>query len=146
MYGARRWLGDSDDPPAEATLAGARGDEEVLLASGVRLAVGPGPATGFVDRVAVEDGRVAISAWAVDRGGGQPAGCILVFVDGELAVSGLPNVPRPDVEKLHGSGTGLSGYQLSVPVPKAGEVVASPTRVRVLAVAGGRATELEPSR
>jgi hypothetical protein len=66
---------------------------------------------------------------------------VLVFVDGRLLLTGQPSIKRPDVAKRFGDQSLRSGFELSTVTDEA-RALTRPSRLRVIAVSGGRASEL----
>jgi hypothetical protein len=89
--------------------------------------------------VAVEPGRVDFSGWAVDRERGSQVDSVAVFVDGRLLYEATGISFRRDVPK-----EGIEGVGFGFPLPPGAlPARADSDAVRVIALSGGRAGELE---
>jgi hypothetical protein len=114
-----------------------RGDSRLVEeASGRTTRLVAGTISGFVDSLTVDDGAVAASGWAADTQRDRVADRVLVFADGELVAEAEPSAPRPDVAAKFGREVERSGFQLS------GVVSRDNARIQVVAMSGGRATEV----
>lgn len=71
-------------------------------------------ATGFVDEVALEDGRLLVRGWAVDERGRLPARITVTFAGRRVQVDQPEAELRVDVQKHLSLPHGLVGYRLSV--------------------------------
>jgi hypothetical protein len=126
-----------------ARLVRADGALELHPSGGEPIPVEKDAAAGFIERVRTEAGGLTVSGWATDRAHNRPADEVYVFADNRLLQSGPPGVPRLDLAKQFGPKAVLGGYEfrgLAAPAE-----AATPERLRVFAVADGRATELEPT-
>jgi hypothetical protein len=121
--------------PRGAVLA--RGGRVLRLASGTELPIAPGGVRGNVDRVAPAGpaAGVGIDAWAIDANA-RPAGCLLAFSGRRLVGFGLAGKLRPDLSEAFGRSAEGAGFELQT-APGA-----DPARLRVIAVADGKAAEL----
>ncbi len=127
---------------AGATLARRDGRDVISLPSGA-IPVSPDAATGSVDRVGVQGNTVTVDAWSVGASR-EPAGCVLVFMNGRLLGSASATESRPDIAKLYGAPAVFSGFKLNVATGGAGRD-ARLSQVRVFAVSDGSAAELKHS-
>jgi hypothetical protein len=126
----------------DAGLVERDGGTVIELADGTEVEVVQGAATGFVDRVRAEAGSIEVIGWATDAGHRRVADEVLVFGDGQLIARGRPDQARADVAGSFGQpAIAKSGFHLIGASAEAQEV-AAPGRLRVLAVANGRASDL----
>jgi hypothetical protein len=102
-----------------------------------RYRIVPGALSGFVDTARSEGGAGVVTGWAADASTGRPAELVAVFAGNRLIAEVGPALARPDVRAMLGTPGPLElGYALALS-PPAGE------RIRVFAIAGDRASELE---
>jgi hypothetical protein len=126
----------------DSGLAGSRlsvADEgETISGSGGRsISIDDDAAAGFVDSVRSDEGRLVVSGWATDAEHRRPADRILVFAGDRLVTEGDVSESRGDVARQFGSpAIKKAGFELST-------VAAASDDVRVFAVVGDRASELD---
>ncbi len=87
---------------SRARLRDRGGGGSAVSWRGEEVPVVPGAAMGFVDRVAISNGRVAIDGWAFDANQRATPDWVLAFVNGRLLAAGIPAAERPDVVESHG--------------------------------------------
>jgi hypothetical protein len=129
---AGRVSGTLDRSGARSTISWSLGDMIPVSASA---------AHGFVDSASAADGRLTVMGWATKRERAEVADWVLAFRDRRLVAVGRFGTTRPDVARTHGEGTLNSGFTLAVPGAAARELASG--RLRVLALAGNRASQLE---
>ncbi len=114
------------------------------VAGGRSVAVRPGATRGVVEtQEATDPGHLSLGGWAVRLGKSKRPARVLVFLDGRLLAAATPSIPRPDVAKVYGPASLNAGYKVSVPLLHADRVAPSRERVRVFALFGGAASELD---
>jgi hypothetical protein len=118
-----------------------RNGRTVVSWSRGRSTVEKGAARGVIEVVSAASGHVTISGWAIDSGRRDVADWVLAFSDGRLIAVGWPNVIRPDLAKAFGRALLLAGYNLNVRTTRDSPLNLS--RLRVFALTGNRASELE---
>jgi Sulfatase len=114
----------------------------LVLRSGRRIPLEPGAVGGFVESVEPSAGDLAVGGWAADTKRTRPADRVFVFADGRLLTDGFPTLDRPDIAKTYGPRVLRSGYRLEASTAAAG-TLAKRGRIRVVALSGARASELE---
>jgi hypothetical protein len=120
-------------PPPQA----GRLDRTALIVGGHRYPVRAGAISGSIDAASRRGSAGTISGWAGDTASRRPASRIVVFAGDRLIAEARPTVPRPDVALSFGNpGAVRFGYELAL-APGGPD-----DRVRVFAIAGGRASEL----
>ena len=87
--------------------------------------------------------QLTVGGWAADPRMKRHVPRVLVFADGRLVASARPDQPRVDVVATHGRPALYSGYRLVLSHQDADDVEGDASRLRVFALLGGRATELE---
>lgn len=128
--------------PARSDANLVRGDGDLtLVLDGRTIPVEPGKADGFVDSVEMSGGQMSVTGWATDAGHQRSADRVLLFGDGQLLQSAEPSFQRPDLAEMFGPGAGQAGYELTASASSA--ALATPDRLRVVAVAGSGASELK---
>ncbi len=71
------------------------------------------PATGYVDELLVENGRIIVAGWAILQRGSRKGDHIAVFVDGRKQIEGPYTVPRPDVMREYpDAGELVTGFRI----------------------------------
>jgi hypothetical protein len=134
-FSAMRVRGKPVAAPAP-TNRGSLGETSVML-NGRRIPIVPGAVAGVVDTGNASGGEAVVGGWAADRSARRPAELVLAFVGRALVATVTPGRDRPDVAQAFATPSLLrSGFEL---------LCAAPTRgrgVRIVAVAGGRASEL----
>ena len=137
-----RPIGGSAPAAVGARLVEQNGATTIQRPGEADIEVVDGAATGFVDRVGAEEGSIEVAGWATDAEHLQVADEVLVFADGQLVAAGRPHLERPDVAlNFEQPAIELSGFRLIGASAEATEV-ASPDRLRVIAVEGLRASDL----
>ena len=118
------------------------GDPPLLRLGGRRIPITEGAVAGFVEKVeALSANSSAIFGWAADPRKRAKVTRVVVFVDGRLAGSVRPSLPRGDLVEPYGPAAITGGYRVVVPVPGS-DAAEDPDRVRVFALMGKRASEL----
>ncbi len=106
---------------------------------GAQIRVEEGAVAGFVDGVRREPGDpITVDGWAATRAG-RPADAVLLFAGDRFVAAREPSQERRDVADDLGPGALRSGFSMSAP-PGA---VSGDADLRVFAVSGSRATELD---
>jgi hypothetical protein len=119
------------------------GDSEVVrLGPGRSIVVTPGRLAGFIDSVTAIKNTVEVRGWAADPESGTPAERILAFSQGSLVAQGRPRVERPDLEPKYGAAATGAGYRLVFKTILSRQL-AEPGALRIVAIRGGHASELE---
>jgi hypothetical protein len=126
----------------EAELIEQGEQNVVVLPSGQRIVVAPESITGFIDRLTYLGDQLTVTGWAVDTERRRATDQIMVFSKDGLLVAGRPSSSRPDIAARFGPAAERSGFLLSTFSDQA-EELADPSKVRVIAIAGDRASELE---
>ncbi len=124
---------------ARGRLQSRDGEQVIALSGKPPIAVRPSAATGFVEQLSVEAGKLAITGWATDARSQEPADRLIAFSKGRLVAIGEPTKVRPDVAQAHGSAATTSGFRLTATVARSTD----PSRIQVFAVAGSAASELQ---
>ena len=124
-----------------AKLVERDGGEVVVLPTGRQVPLTGEGMTGFIDRLTYHGNQLNVTGWAVDTKRRRAPDQILVFGDGGLLVAGRPSVDRPDIAARFGEGAKRSGFLASALTDQA-KTLADPKKLRVVAVAGGRAMVL----
>jgi hypothetical protein len=123
---------------AQALRHHGRLDVGSLTLDGRRIPIVGGATQGTVDAGAAASGQADVRGWAIDRAARRPASSVVVFSDGRLLAAVRPGQARPDVARALGAPAALqSGFEVLFALPHGGH------GVRVFAVAGGRASELD---
>jgi hypothetical protein len=125
----------------EARIATRGGREFVILPSGDKAELTRDGVSGSVDRITHEDDQLSVHGWAADPRARRAADRILIFDSRGFLVSGSPSLLRADIAELYGERAEKSGFQLRTVVENA-EELADPEKLRFIAVAGNRASEL----
>jgi sulfatase-like protein len=120
------------------------GDSEVVrLGPGRSIVVTPGRFAGFVDSLTATKNKLEIRGWAADPKSGTPAERILAFSRGSLVAQGRPRLKRPDLKPQYGAAAAAgAGYRLVFKTILARQL-AEPGALRIVAIRGGRASELK---
>jgi hypothetical protein len=128
-------------PLPRYTLVRRGSRDAIVTPAGRALPVAAGG--GFVDYGYVRRATLVLTGWAADVAKSVPARTVLVFADGRLVFAGPPTLPRPDVAAALGKpALRRAGY--AVLVPERDVRVAGGRRdVRIIALVGGRALEVE---
>jgi hypothetical protein len=116
-----------------------RGGNQVIswtLDHGVRVT--PQAAQGRVESVAPPGDPLVITGWAIDAARRRPVDWILFFNRDRLLAVSPGGVPRPDIAKRFGPSAERSGF-----VRPVADAPARRSAIRVFAVTGDRASELE---
>jgi hypothetical protein len=95
-----------------------------------------------VERLTTSGARLTVSGWAADASGGRVADWVLVFSKQRLVAAGFPNIERRDIAKQYGAAVALAGFWFSAPIRRP-DRFAEPSKLRVIALAEDRASELE---
>jgi sulfatase-like protein len=104
------------------------------------IPVEPGNADGYVDTVEVDGGQLRVAGWATSPDHGASADRVLLFAEGRLLQAAEATLERPDLAQQLGVGAGTAGYEFSGIA--ADDSLTAPGRLKVIAVSGGRASEL----
>jgi hypothetical protein len=111
----------------------------IALSEGGAIAIRPGVARGYVEKLGIEGRRLSVEGWAL--AGRRAVDWIVVFAGSRLVAGAVPVYPRPDVGKVEGGPIAAAGFVATGLVPRAGQA-AGAGRLRVFAVVGDRASEL----
>jgi hypothetical protein len=145
LSGSRERIRLARVPRTDATFDAElveRAGRDVVKESGRReIPVVTGAVAGFVDALEIDGNTVTASGWAIDRQRRRVADRVLVFVGSRLIAEGRPSAPRPDIAQQFGQELERAGFRLEGVAPRAAD--GGPQPVRVLAISGGRAAELE---
>jgi hypothetical protein len=128
----------------QARLARRGGREVVVLRSGREVPIFPDAIDGYVEGIDGRGTSLRVSGWAADTSRRRLPERVMVFADGRLLAAGAPSIARPDVARAHGRAVERSGYSLAT-TTAAAPALADPSRVRVFALLGDRASELKPT-
>lgn len=106
-------------------------------------AAGATGSAGFVDELALSEGRLVLRGWAVDGNGAMPAALSVRVGDATFQVDAFEKQLRPDVQKHLGLAHALVGYRVTVPAPGVRELC---DLSGLLEVRAGGATVGDPFR
>ena len=127
-----------------ATLV-RRGGGLVLLRPGrPPIRVTAAAADGRIELVGTRGGGLLVAGWASDPTHRRPADQVLLFADGRLVQAARPSTAKPDLAKRFGPGLAKAGFAFGA-TGSAAQVVATPERLRVVAIVDGRASALRPA-
>jgi hypothetical protein len=129
---------------ARVRLTSRAGREVLTVRPGHDILVEPGAAGGTVDTIFLSSGQLAIKGWAGDVGRHRLADLVLAFSGNRLLAVNFFALSRPDVAKVFGSALERSGFVLATAAADPHALVAR-GRLHVIAVADGRASEVELS-
>lgn len=125
---------------AEATLDARAEAFYLSMSQAPALDAAPAELQGFVDEIALHDGRLRLRGWAAD-GQGQPAEAIVVTAAGRgLSPVDVQKQLRPDVQRHFNLPHALVGYLASVAFDAATRLDAATLEVQAVASDGGRTT------
>jgi hypothetical protein len=131
--------------PAAFLLADDLVEPSIEARSGRTIPVVSEAFDGYVETARASGDRVAVSGWAVDEASKAPPSRILLFAGRRLLQVAEPTRERPDVVGETGTDAALlSGFRITVPRRDVGR--GRRGAMRVFAIGGGRATELEHLR
>ena len=139
----RSHLGTSTAAPSEPSretkgysLVERAGQPAIARGTGDPIRVTSGVARGYLDSA---DGG-AIVGWATDSRARAPAELIVAFDGTRLVDAVRPTLQRDDLAEEFGRGAALAGFELRVPAGT------DPSGLRVFAVVGNQASEIERGR
>jgi len=134
-------------PDAGQTRITRRDGRELIVSSfGKEVAVARGAVDGSIDSISTLTSRVLIvTGWAADTARDRLADRVLLFDDGRLLKTGRPTKDRPDIAEALGDRLTRSGFVIAAVTDQADEIADDPSRLRVFAAVGNRASELEAS-
>ena len=129
---------------SSATLV-RRQDRLVVLQPGKRsIPVTSNAADGRIEIVGTRGGGLLVAGWASDPDHRRPADQVMLFADGRLLQAARPSTPKPSLVDRFGPALERAGFAFGATGAIA-QVAATPDRLRVIAVVGGRASALEPA-
>jgi hypothetical protein len=121
-------------------LVTRNGKESIRVPSGKSIDVVPEAVNGFIEVAMSRKGLLTVSGWAADTVHMRVVDQLLLFSGGQVPLAAAaPSEPRVDVAKAHGAGLKRSGYRFVT-------LDTDPSSVRVFAISGNRASELQRLR
>ena len=140
---------------AQLARAGGTGTQDTLLtrrrgrlvlvsADGAATPLTSGSADGRIETVVATDDGLIVAGWASDAAHRRPSDQVFLFADGRLVQSATPSTPKPKLAERVGSGLARAGFAFGA-TGEAARVVATPERLRVVAMVNGRATAIRPA-
>jgi hypothetical protein len=127
--------------PDRALRLEGKGAGTALVTQGGRIAVEPAAVRGFVEAVQADDSGLTLGGWTVDAQDPRSKPRVLVFVGGVVVAAATPDLVRRDVAAANPGSPVRSGYRARVAADDP-EAAAACDSLRVLALSGGRASEL----
>lgn len=117
------------------------GRNSIVLPSGEAVTLQPGRVSGRVERVTADGDQLTVIGWAAQPASRRPAERVFLFAGGELLASATPFTPRPGLAGRLGAAAQRAGFELRTLSSRA-RLIRDPSRLRVIATAGGSASEL----
>jgi hypothetical protein len=128
----------------DATLVRRQGRLVVARPGESPIPVTSGGADGRIDIVGTKGEGLIVAGWASDRGHRRPADQVLLFADGREVQAATPSTPKPSLAGRYGRGLARAGFAFGA-TGAAADVVATPERLRVVAIVDGKASALRPA-
>lgn len=122
----------------QATLVRRGGELVVVPSKGPEIRVVPGVADGFIDTLSEDDDGIDVSGWASDASHTKAADRVMLFAGDRLLQATRPSIVRTDLAKSFGIGLAKAGFAFTDSAVEG----ADEEELRVIAVVGGRASEL----
>ena len=140
-HGPGRTLARLRGGPVDYRLVGKANGQALVDASGRRFPVVASAVQGSVEKLSADEADVRAEGWAGTADPPRAADRIVVFAGDRFLAAGRPYLRRRDIAAKYGSALARSGFRLS-----AGARGPAGARVHVYAIAGDRASLLNPGR